>query len=460
MLRNTQGQILQQKLSPQAIQAQLLLAIPTMALEQEIKKQIEENPVLEDSVEETQSNEDTAADEYSQDSWNDFPTQRRNSDISDEDRTEYLINKQAKSRETPIEQVYRMGLEANELIIAEEIIGSIEDDGYLRIPLEEIAEDISEKFGFSPTPEEMESVLTTVQRLDPVGIAARNLEECLSIQLKEPGSGLEETDRDLCLKLINEHFEEFKLKHFEKLAKLLDVPLEKVSELFEIIHKLNPAPGKQDTAADYIFPDYLVKEIEGRIVVELSGDSRSPVRISKKYMDMLKDKTTEKDTKDFLRNKFDAAKWFINAIQSRRDTMLKVMNAIVERQMEFFKSHGENLKPMFEKDIAEAISMDISTVSRVVRGKYVQTDFGIYELKYFFSTGMRSDSGEDVSNKILKEKIREMIENEDKSKPLSDDKLAELMNKEGFGLARRTVAKYREAMKIPKATLRRKIILN
>ena len=177
-------------------------------------------------------------------------------------------------------------------------------------------------------------------------------------------------------------------------------------------------------------------------------------------MEMLKDKSTEKETKDFLRNKFDAAKWFINAIQSRRDTMLKVMNAIVERQMEFFKTHGEGLKPMFEKDIAEAINMDISTVSRVVRGKYVQTDFGIYELKYFFSSGMRSDSGEDVSNKILKQKIRELIENEDKSKPLSDDKLAEMMNKEGFGLARRTVAKYREAMKIPKATLRRKIILN
>ncbi|HMT10880.1 MAG TPA: hypothetical protein PKA39_04575, partial [Ignavibacteria bacterium] len=203
MLRNTQGQILQQKLSPQAIQAQLLLAIPTMALEQEIKKQLEENPVLEDSVEESQAAEDTAAYEYGQDNWNDFPTQRRNSDISDEERTEYLINKQAKTKESPIEQVYRMGLETNELIIAEEIIGSIEDDGYLRIPLEEIAEDITEKFGFTPSPEEMEQVLGTVQRLDPVGIAARNLEECLSIQLKEPGNGLDETDRDLCLKMIN-----------------------------------------------------------------------------------------------------------------------------------------------------------------------------------------------------------------------------------------------------------------
>jgi RNA polymerase sigma-54 factor len=460
LLKNSQGQILQQKLSPQAIQAQLLLAIPTMALEQEIKKQLEENPVLEDSVDEQKEAEDNSLDEYAAESWNDYPVQRRNSDISDEDRTEYLINKQAKSRETPIEQVYRMGLTSEELLIAEEIIGNIEDDGYLRIPLDEISADITEKYNIEVSPDAMLSVLRIVQHLDPVGIAARSLEECLSIQLEEPGNGLDDKDRALCLKMINEYFEEFKLKHFEKLAKLLDVPLEKVSELFGIIHKLNPAPGKQDTAADYIFPDFIIKEVDGKLNVELSGDSRSPVRISKKYLEMLKDKSTEKDTKDFLKNKFDAAKWFINAIQSRRDTMLKVMNAIVARQTEFFMSHGENLKPMFEKDIAEEINMDISTVSRVVRGKYVQTDFGIYELKYFFSTGIRSDSGEDVSNKILKEKIRELIENEDKSKPLNDDKLAELMNKEGFGLARRTVAKYREAMKIPRATLRRKIILN
>jgi len=466
LLKNSQGQILQQKLSPQAIQAQLLLAIPTMALEQEIKKQLEDNPVLEDDIDakEQTEKETTEYDNYDSENWGNGynSSQYKSSSFegSDEERTEYLINKQSRSRETPLEQVYKLGLSTEELVIAEEILGNIEDDGYLRISLDEIIEDISEKYEFQPTPADVENVLKIVQRLDPVGIAARDLKECLTIQLNEPGNDLNSIDRELTLKMINEYFDEFKHKHFEKLSKLLNVRLEKINELFEIVHKLNPAPGKQDIAADYIIPDFIVKETSGVLAVELSGESNPGIRISKKYMDMLKDKKTQKDTREFLKNKFESAKWFLNAIQSRKDTMLKVMNAIVERQREFFISHGENLKPMFEKDIAEDISMDISTVSRVVRGKYVQTDFGIYELKYFFSTGLKTDSGEDVSNKIFMEKIRELIENEDKSKPLSDDKISEIMNNSGFNLARRTVAKYRENMKIPKATLRRKIILN
>lgn len=465
MLKNSQGQVLQQKLSPQAIQAQLLLAIPTIALEQEIKKQLEENPVLEDGMDadEKSAGESTTEDNYDTGIWNDYPgkqTYSSNFSGTDEERTDYLLNKQGKQKETPLEQVYRMGLESDELLIAEEILGNLEDDGYLRISLNEISEDISEKYSIEPSTEKIESVLKVVQNLDPPGIAARDLQECLSIQLNDRSNDLTDNDRDLCLRMINDHFEEFKLKHFEKLSKLLNVKLVKINELFEIVHKLNPAPGKQDIAADYIIPDFLVKEVEGELEVELTGDSRPGIRISKKYLDMMKDKSTGKDTKEFLKNKVDSAKWFINSIQQRRDTMLKIMNAIVKRQYEFFISHGENLKPMFEKDIAEDVSMDISTVSRVVRGKYVQTDFGIYELKYFFSSAMKTESGEDVSNKIYMDKIRELIEKEDKAKPLSDDKIAELMDKEGFSLARRTVAKYRENMKIPKATLRRKIILN
>lgn len=465
MLKNSQGQVLQQKLSPQAIQAQLLLAIPTIALEQEIKKQLEENPVLEDGMDadEKSAGESTTEDNYDTGIWNDYPgkqTYSSNFSGTDEERTDYLLNKQGKQKETPLEQVYRMGLENDELIIAEEILGNLEDDGYLRISLDEIAEDISEKYKIAPGHETIERVLKIVQNLDPPGIAARNLQECLSIQLNDRSNDLTDNDRDLCLRMLNDHFEEFKLKHFEKLSKLLNVKLVKINELFEIIHKLNPAPGKQDIAADYIIPDFLVREADGKLNVELTGDSRPGIKISKKYLDMMKDKSTGKDTKEFLKNKVDSAKWFINSIQQRRDTMLKIMNAIVKRQYEFFISHGENLKPMFEKDIAEDVSMDISTVSRVVRGKYVQTDFGIYELKYFFSSAMKTESGEDVSNKIYMDKIRELIEKEDKAKPLSDDKIAELMDKEGFSLARRTVAKYRENMKIPKATLRRKIILN
>lgn len=465
MIKNSQGQVLQQKLSPQAIQAQLLLAIPTIALEQEIKKQLEDNPVLEDGMD---ADEKTAGESNNEDNidtevWNDYPgKQAYNSNFSgtDEERTDYLINKQGKQKETPLEQVYRMGLESDELIIAEEILGNLEDDGYLRISLDEISEDVSEKYSIETSREKIENVLKIVQNLDPPGIAARDLQECLSIQLNDRSNDLTDNDRDLCLRMINDHFEEFKLKHFEKLSKLLNVKLVKINELFEIIHKLNPAPGKQDIAADYITPDFLVREADGELNVELTGDFTPGIKISRKYLDMMKDKSTGKDTKEFLKNKVDSAKWFINSIQQRRDTMLKIMNAIVKRQREFFISHGENLKPMFEKDIAEDVSMDISTVSRVVRSKYVQTDFGIYELRFFFSSAMKTESGEDVSNKIYMDKIREFIEKEDKAKPLSDDKIAELMNKEGYSLARRTVAKYRENMKIPKATLRRKIILN
>ena len=463
MLKNSQGQVLQQKLSPQAIQAQLLLAIPTIALEQEIKKQLEENPVLEDNIDSEDKTETSPEENYDTENWNNFSERSNYSNNfsgTDEERTDYLLNKQGKLKETPLEQIYAMGLETDELIIAEEILGNLEDDGYLRISLEEIKEDIAEKYSIDPDMQKIESVLHTVQNIDPPGIAARNLQECLSIQLNDRSNDLTDDDRELCLKMINEHFEEFKLKHFEKLAKLLDVNLEKINELFEIIHRLNPAPGKQDTAADYIIPDFIVKEVEGNLKVELTGSSKPGIKISRKYMEMLKDKSTEKDTKDFLKNKVESARWFINAIESRRETMLKIMNAIVNMQMEFFTTHGENIKPMFEKDIAEDISMDISTVSRVVRGKYVQTDFGIFDLKYFFSAAMKTESGEDVSNKIYMDKIRELIEKEDKSKPLSDDKIAEIMNNDGFSLARRTVAKYRENMKIPKATLRRKIILN
>lgn len=462
MLKNAQGQILQQKLSPQAIQAQLLLTIPTLSLEQEIKKQLEENPMLEDEKDvETETKSEAKAEEdnfraenfeYGGDS-----SSYRYDNEDGQDKTEYLINKGASRRETPIEQLYKLGLEPEQIIIGEEILGNVDDDGYLRMSLEDIAADIEHKTGRLPGVEEVESVLRIVQKLDPVGIASRNLQECLSIQLEE--LDINDEDRVLCLKMINDYFDEFSHKHYEKLAKLLNADMAKINELFEIIHRLNPVPGKLDTQADFIYPDFIVTKIDGWIITELNDDSKPKVRISKKYLEMLNSKNTDTDTKDFLKNKYDSARWFLNAIQSRKDTMLKVMKAIVERQKEFFESRGEILKPMFEKDIADDINMDISTISRVVRGKYVQTDFGIFELKYFFSSAMQSESGEDVSNKMLKEKIREMIENEDKIKPLSDDKIAEMLNGTGFPIARRTVAKYREAMKIPKATLRRKILL-
>jgi RNA polymerase sigma-54 factor len=459
LLKTSQIQSQQQKLSPQAIQAQLLLTIPTLALDQEIKKQLEDNPMLEDEKEAEQETLEKKEEEenYSFDEGYNYHEPRSHSAENSEERTEYLINKSARSRETPVEQLHKLGLEQEQIIIGEEILGNIDDDGYLRISLEEIAKDILERFGIEVQLSQIEDVLKIVQKLDPIGIASRNLQECLSIQLED--LDINDEDRVLCLRMINDYFDEFSHKHFEKLAKLLDVKMEKINELFEIIHRLNPVPGKQDTSADYIYPDFIVTKIDGKFIAELNDDSKPRVRISKKYMDMLKSPDTEGEAKEFLKTKLDSAKWFINAIQSRKDTMLKVMNAILERQKEFFETHGETLKPMFEKDIAEDISMDISTISRVVRGKYVQTDFGIFELKYFFSGAMHTESGEDVSSKMVKAKIRELIEKEDKAKPLSDDKITEIMNGAGFQMARRTVSKYRESMKIPKATLRRKILL-
>lgn len=464
MLKTSQVQSQQQKLSPQAIQAQLLLAIPTMQLDQEIKKQLEENPLLEDEKDvetepEKKTEEDAYGDEQYQmnDSYSYNEPRSSYTNDNSEERTEYLLNKNARLKESPIEQLHKIGLEPEETLIGEEILGSVEDDGYLRIELQEIADDIKERFGTDVSTEDIEKVLKIVQKLDPIGIASRNLQECLSIQLDE--LDINDEDRVLCLRMINDYFDEFAHKHFEKLAKLLDVSLEKINELFEIIQRLNPVPGKQDTAADYVYPDFHVTNIDGKITAELNDESRPRVRLSKKYMEMLGSKETEGEAKDFLKSKLDSAKWFINAIQSRRDTMMKVMNAILERQMQFFETRGEVLKPMFEKDIAEDISMDISTVSRVVRGKYVQTDFGIFELKYFFSAALHNDDGEDVSNKMVKEKLKELIDKEDKAKPLSDDKITELMSSEGFNIARRTVSKYREQLRIPKATLRRKIVL-
>lgn len=488
MLKNVQILGMQQKLSPQLIQAQLLLAVPTLALEQEIKLQLESNPLLEEAAEIEQSEsqeetdeygvetvEETKADDEKEDTydleeWYDYsefdgegyksPDEiARSNDANSESRTDYLLNKAYKPKETPLDQLHRSGLEEKYVIIGEEIIGSLGDDGYLRDSLEDILEDIKKQYSLDITIEDAENVLKIIQKFDPIGIGSRNLQECLSVQIEE--QDIDDETKELCLKMVNEYFDEFKARHYEKLSRLLKVPLEKINELFGIIHKLNPVPGNINEAPEreYIYPDFIVIKAGNDLLVELTDDNFPTIRISRRYIEMLKSKKTQKQTKEFLKNRLDSAKWFLNSIASRRETMLKVMNAIVYRQKEFFFTNGENLKPMYEKDIASDINMDISTVSRTVRNKYVQTDFGVFELKYFFSNPIQTESGEDVSSKIVKEKIKELIEKEDKARPLSDDKITQMMNDSGFPIARRTVAKYREAMKIPKATLRRKIVL-
>lgn len=495
MLKNRQLITIHQKLSPHLVQSQLLLAIPAVALEQEIKLQIESNPLLEEVAEAEQEDEVIEApesneeiyekddelekiseheDSYELDDWYDYSDldfegykspyeYEREKSYASENKADYLIDKSAKAKETPLEQLYRAGLTEKEVFIGEDILGSLDDDGYLRDSIDDVRNDLCKEHRQEFTNEEIEKVLKIIQKFDPVGIASRNLQECLSVQVEE--LEIDEGTKRLCLKMINEHFEDFRLRHYEKLSKLLNVSIDRVSGLFEVIHKLDPVPGNIESLPErnYIYPDFIVRSSascpfgKGEIIVELTGDYSPSLKINRRYIEMLRSKKSSKEAREFLKNKLEAAKWFMNSIVSRRETLLKVMNAIVSRQKEFFLSGGSNLKPMYEKDIAEDIGMDISTVSRAVRNKYVQTDFGMFELKYFFSNPIQTESGDDVSSKIVKEKIKELIDNEDKTRPLSDDKITKLMNEAGFTIARRTVAKYREAMKIPKAHLRRRI---
>ena len=483
MLKNVQILGMQQKLSPQLIQAQLLLAVPTLALEQEIKLQLEANPLLEEAAELEQSentddiesdgespSDDEKEETYDLDEWYDYSDNdtdgykspdemAKKQNQNQESKTDFLLNKAYKYRETPLDQLHSCGLEEKYVIIGEEIIGSLGDDGYLRDSLEDILVDLKKQYSLDITIGDVENVLKIIQKFDPIGIGSRNLQECLSVQIEE--LDVDDETKSLLLKLVNEYFDEFKSKHYEKLTKLLKVPLERVNELFEIIQRLNPLPGNLESVPEreYIYPDFIVTKVDNELIVELTDDNFPSIRLNRRYIEMLRSKKVARQTREFLKNRLDSAKWFMNSIISRRETMLKVMNAIVDRQREFFMTNGENLRPMYEKDIASDINMDISTVSRTVRNKYVQTDFGVYELKYFFSNPIQTESGEDVSSKIVKEKIRELIDNEDKSKPLSDDKITQLVNDAGYPIARRTVAKYREAMKISKATLRRKIVI-
>ena len=298
-----------------------------------------------------------------------------------------------------------------------------------------------------------------VQRLDPPGIAARTLQECLITQLEvgQHPAKLKET----ALRILREFFEDFTMKHYEELAKNLNISLDELKLVIELIQKLNPKPGEGQFTAqqNYIVPDFTVERDDGDFLVTLNERNVPPLRINRRYKELMgkRQKNVQSNgVKEFIRKRFDAAKWFIASINQRRDTMMRVMRAIIEKQREFFET-GENLKPMIYKDIAEVIGMDISTISRVVNGKYVQAEFGVYELRHFFSDKLMTQTGEEVSNKEVKRTIKGIIEGEDPNRPLSDDRIAEILNGEGLNIARRTVAKYREAMRIPVARLRRKI---
>lgn len=469
--------MLQMKLTPQQVQYLQLLQLPVLALEQRIKAELEMNPLLEevDEMEMTQEldeekpaetvQEEAAREQEESYTFDDFMNDELDGHKAasvprdDEEREEIPQPSESTVTQRLLDQVLLLDLSPEERLLCDEIIGNIDEDGYLRRDLSLIVQDLNLAHGLSITNERAEEVLKLIQRLDPPGIAARSLQECLIVQLQV--GEFDPVLQDRALRVLSEHFDDFTMKHYEELARALDVHVDQLKPVIELIQKLNPKPGEGQFTAqqNYIVPDFTVERDDGDFIIMLNDKNVPPLRINKGYKELMSRKHsngTPDGVKDFIRKRFEAAKWFIASINQRRETMLKVMRSIVEKQRIFFET-GENLRPMIYKDIAEVIGMDISTISRVVNGKYVQTEYGVFELRHFFSDKLTTSSGEEISNKEVKKTIKEIIEQEDSNRPLSDDRIAEMLNEDGLNIARRTVAKYREAMKIPVARLRRKI---
>ena len=440
-----------QKLSPQQILQTVLLQMNSVDLEERIYKELEENPALEISDPE-QTESDSESEESKEDvDWDEI----LNSE--DEERTEGPYDRSKKEREVPImevltpverllEHIDLLDISSTDRAIAKSIIWNIDEQGYLGTEIDLIADRLDAEVS------DVKQMLRIVQRMEPPGIAARDLQECLAVQLELSG------DNDLAYKIITEKFEDFANRRFERLKEELTCNRDDLQEAFDVISRLNPKPGEGSPTsdADYILPDLLVEEVDGKLLVSVNDGNLPDIRLSSLYGNLLKAKNgNSSDVKIFLKKKVESAKWFVLAVQQRQLTMIKVMNAIINRQDAFFSGDTSTLRPMILKNIADAIEMDISTVSRVTRGKYVQTPWGVFELKHFFSEGMTTESGEEVSTKLVKDVLKKIIDSENKGHPNSDDKLAEMMKEKGYLIARRTVAKYREKLKIPVARLRR-----
>lgn len=502
MLNLQQRQSLQQKLSPQQIQYIKLLQLPTLALEQRIKAELELNPLLEEGVDEemesVDDNDDQTLESSAEDSSDSAETDNSDeADADDDYNWEEFLNSsddlygykarvdssdEEEQRDLPMpakvsmaehlrEQLSFVDLNETDELIADQIIGSIDEDGYLRRPLESIIDDIVFNHGIMLEESDVEKVLARIQKLEPVGIGSRDLRECLLVQLRMTDD--ETPGKQVAIAMLDKAYKAFTMKHFQAIMKKLDVSGEELKEAFDLVQRLNPKPGEGEFSAaqNYITPDFTVVYVDGEFIITMNSGNTPDLRISKQYQNMLQQLSSEQksgtssgkidgETKNFLKNKLESARWFINSINQRRNTMMKVMDSIVSIQEEFFKFGEGHLKPMILKDIAEQIHMDISTVSRVVNGKYVQSEFGVYELKYFFSEGLSTDSGEEVSNKEVKAIIEGIIAEEDKTKPLSDQRIATILDGKGFQIARRTVTKYREQLGIPVARLRKEIVLS
>jgi RNA polymerase sigma-54 factor len=479
------SQVLSQKLSPQQIQFIKLLQVPTAELDARVEEELEINPALEegrdeekkesedenfeDNFEEEQSfdEKDLNIDDYLNDDYGGYKMQGDGNYSPDEEDREIPISSGSSLHEQLISQLGFLKLDERQRNIGKQLIGSIENDGYIRRDVEAIINDLAFSQNIETDADEVEEILRRIQDFDPAGIAARTLQECLLIQLERKEHP---DDPTVCnsIKIVNDCFEEFTKKHYSKIQKKLEIDDEQLKDAVNMIIKLNPKPGGTSDGlvkTQYIIPDFILTNVDGKFDISLNSKNAPELRVSRSYSEMFDayDKSDKKDKKlketvTFVKQKLDAAKWFIDAIKQRQQTLLKTMHAILDYQTEFFYEGDETkLKPMILKDIAEKIEMDISTVSRVANSKSIQTEFGIFPLKYFFSEGIATDSGEDVSNKEVKSVLQQMVDNENKKKPLSDDKLVKLLNDKGYNIARRTVAKYREQLQIPVARLRKEL---
>lgn len=485
MLTQKLQQKLLQKLSPQQIQMIKLLEVPTLQIEERIKKELEENPALEEGQEEEGTTADTQEEDQFDDADADQDEFTLEDYIGDDDIPEYRlqVKNTSKDEERRSEIPFSVGVSFHEhlesqlglrdltekqKILGEYIIGNIDEDGYLRRELVNIVDDLAFLQNLETTGEELEEVLMIIQDLEPAGVGARSLKECLLLQIEK--RDMTQPATKLAYTILESYFEEFSKRHYDKIIARLGIEESELKAAIDEVLKLNPKPGgvysdPYSKSSQPIIPDFILELSEDGFDLHLNSRNLPELRLSSAYNEMLqsysRDKSQKKEMRDavhFVKQKIDSAKWFIDAIKQRQNTLLLTMNAILEYQKDYFIDGDETrLRPMILKDVAEMTGFDISTVSRVANSKFIQTHFGIMPLKYFFSEGLQTDSGEEVSTREIKRILQDCIDNEKKRRPLTDERLTEILQEKGYQIARRTVAKYREQLNIPVARLRKEI---
>ncbi|MEE1098832.1 MAG: RNA polymerase factor sigma-54 [Alistipes sp.] len=463
---------LQQKLSPQQIQMIKLLELPTVQLEQRIKQEIEENIVLEEEHPLEESGDEPrqiSVEEYLKEDDTPSYKLRSNNFSKDDKQRPIYISGGCSLQEYLVEQLGYRNLSERDMRLATFLVGSIDEDGYLRRELISISDDIAFTLGEDVTVAELEELLAVIHELEPAGVGARDLRECLLLQLKQ--LPMTTKSRRLAMKILSNHFEEFVKKHYERLITRLQMTEEEFREVIDEIRRLAPKPanlyseGGVDTTP-YIIPDFILDYHDGKFDLSLNSSGVPEVKINRRYVEMIRDmvssdgsvKSENREAVQFVKSKIDSAKWFISAIRQRQDTLMRTMQEILNYQTEYFRDGDKSkLRPMILKDIADKTGLDVSTISRVVNSKYVQTHFGIILLKSLFSEAMQTESGEEVSSYEIKTLLQRCIDEEDKRHPLTDETLMSILNDKGYRIARRTVAKYREMLNIPVARLRKQI---